>query len=158
MIPQLDLLARLRDVHPPAEPPWWPLAPGWWIALALLVALAVLVIRYAPPWWRRLRLRRRLLAALDAIARRHRAGAPADAAVVEVSQLLRLAALTRFPERNVAGLHGGDWVAFLESRDRKPDRMESVREALTAAPYRPLARVDAAPLLKAARGWLRAVI
>ena len=34
---QGDPLEQLRDVHMPADPSWWPLALGWWIA-ALLIA------------------------------------------------------------------------------------------------------------------------
>jgi hypothetical protein len=168
MIADLDLLARLRDVHPPPAPSWWPLAAGWWAMLVVIVVLVVISIRIAPPWWRRLRLRRRLMAMLEAIARRHRAGAPAEATVAEVSSLLRRAALARFPESAVAGLHGGDWLAFLEARDRTPGRFAALRGALTVAPYAPYASlapndrhgagIDAAPLLRAARGWLRAVL
>ncbi len=159
MNPELDLLARLRDVHAPPEPPWWPPAPGWWLVALLAVALLVIAIRYGPSWWRRLRLRRRLMAALEAIARRHRAGAPAAATVAEVSSLLRLAALARFPERDAAGLHGGAWIAFLEGCERAPGRFEPLREVLTVAPYAPAgANFDAASLLRSARGWLRAVL
>jgi hypothetical protein len=68
---QLDLAARLRDVHPPSEPPWWPPAPGWWIVALITLALVALAIHYALPHWRRWRMRQGLLAALEAIARRH---------------------------------------------------------------------------------------
>ena len=92
------------------------------------------------------------------------ARSPAAETAAEVSQLLRLAALERFPERNAAGLQGGAWIAFLESCDRAPGRFAALREALTAAPYSPRAatlkgastQVD--PLLSAARGWLQAVV
>jgi hypothetical protein len=148
VIPELELLARLRDAHPPAAPPWWPPAPGWWIALVLAAALAVLALRTLPGWWRRLRLRRRLLAALAAAA-----------TAAEVSQLLRLAALERFPQRSPAGLHGAEWIAFLEACDTEPGRFATLAEALTAAPYRGGGAGDeAARLRAAARGWLRAVL
>ena len=162
MIPDPDLLAQLRDLHPPAAPSWWPLAPGWWIALLLAVALLALAVRHGPPWWRRLRLRRHLLGRLDAIARRHRAGLPAATTAAEVSALLRIAALARFPDRDLAGLHGGEWIAFLDGCDRVPGRFEALQDALTVAPYAPDAHagagLDPAPLLRAARGWLRAVL
>ena len=148
MNPTLELFARLRDAHPPPDPAWWPPASGWWVALLVVIALAALVLVYSRPRWRRWRLRRRLLAQLEAAA-----------SAAEVSQLLRLAALARFPERNPAGLHGADWIAFLEARDRAPGRFAALREALTEAPYRASRPGDdVAPLREAARGWLRAVV
>ena len=30
----------LRDLHLPAEVGWWPLAPGWWVLIAIVAALA----------------------------------------------------------------------------------------------------------------------
>jgi len=156
---EVELAVRLRDVHPPPEPPWWPPAPGWWVALVVGAILVALAIRYALPYWRRWRMRRRLLAVLEAIARRHRAGAIEAATAVEVSQLLRLAALERFPQSDAAGLCGGAWIEFLEARDRVPGRFEALRTALTVAPYGlPGTSADAAALLRAAQGWLRAVI
>ena len=159
MIPDLDLLGLLRDAHPPPEPSWWPPAPGWCVAAVLGVLLAAFAIRRLPVLWRRWRTRRRLLAMLDAILARQRAGLPRHEVCAEVSALLRLAAMLRFPERNVGGLHGQAWIAFLESRDRVPRRFESLREVLTIAPYAPgAAGADPLPLVRAARGWLRAVL
>lgn len=156
---ELELAARLRDLHAPPDPPWWPPAPGWWIVALAGVVLIALAIRYALPRWRRWRMRRRLLGALEAIGRRHRAGALTAATAAEVSQLLRRAALERFPQSRAAGLHGDAWIAFLERCDRAPGRFGTLREALTVAPYAPRGfDADASALLLAARGWLRAVI
>jgi len=147
-MPELDLLARLRDVHPPAAPGWWPPAPGWWIALVVVVALGALAWRFAPAAWRRWRLRRRMLAALAAAAN-----------AAEVSQVLRHAAVLRFPARDCAGLHGAEWIAFLEAEGRTPGRFAALGEALTEMPYRePRAGDDFLPLARAARGWLREVL
>jgi len=143
-----ELAALLRDAHPPEAPPWWPLAPGWWFALFVLLVLAAYALRLLRPWWRRTRLRRRLLAALSAAA-----------SEAEVSQLLRAAALERFPEQPHAGLHGAQWIAFLEARDRAPGRFAALHAALAESPYRPpRAGGELAPLREAARGWLRAVL
>src|SRR5262245_57128894 len=159
MTVELDLAVALRDVHPPPEPPWWPPAPGWWILLLVALILLAIAIRYARPRWRRWRIRRRLLAELEAIGRRHRGGALETATAADVSQLLRRAALECYPQIAAAGLVGDDWIAFLAARDRTPGRFESLRNALIAAPYRsPGTQVDANALLVAVRGWLRPAI
>ena len=143
-----ELAARLRDLHPPEAPPWWPPAPGWWLALLAALLLAAIAARRAAPAWRRWRLRRKLLAALEAAA-----------TAAEISQLLRAAALARFPQHPAAGLHGAQWIAFLEACDRAPGRFSALTEALTEMPYRaPRAGDDVAPLRAAARGWLRAAV
>ena len=152
-------LSNLRDLALPPEVPLWPPAPGWWIVLIVALVLLAVAIRYARPHLRRWRMRRKLLAELEAIVRRHRAGALETATAAEVSQLLRRAALERFPAIAAAGLVGDDWIAFLAARGRTPGRFEALRHALTAAPYgRPGTDADAAALLGAARGWLREAI
>ncbi len=44
-----QLLEQLRDVHLPEPVSWWPLAPGYWIVLALVV-VALGMLAY---WLRR---------------------------------------------------------------------------------------------------------
>jgi hypothetical protein len=41
---QPDPLAALRDIHLPEAVSFWPLAPGWWIALGIMVGLAVAIL------------------------------------------------------------------------------------------------------------------
>jgi Domain of unknown function (DUF4381) len=146
--PELGLLARLRDVHPPDSPSWWPPAPGWWIAAALAIVLGVLAWRFGPAAWRRWRLRRRLLAALED-----------SSSAAEISQVLRRAAILRFPAPECAGLQGAAWLEFLERAAKTRGRFEALGDALTAAPYRaPRPDEDVGPLRTAARGWLREVL
>jgi len=156
---EADLAGALGGARPPPEAPWGPPAPGWWGLLLAALVLVAVGIRYARPRWRRWRMRRRLLAELEAIARRHREGAPENVTAADVSQLLRRAALERFPQIGAAGLVGDDWIAFLAARDRTPGRFESLRNALTAAPYCSSGTLaDANALLIAVRGWLHAAI
>lgn len=42
---QADPLQQLRDIHVPAEPSWWPPAPGWWLVAGLCLAAALWLAR-----------------------------------------------------------------------------------------------------------------
>ena len=57
----------LKDIHLPADVPWWPLAPGWWVLLAALLVLTLLIHWLAV--WRRGVSRRVSTAALCRAAR-----------------------------------------------------------------------------------------
>lgn len=50
---QQDLLQQLRDIHLPAEPSWWPPAPGWWLLGLATVALLFWAVRELRRAWRR---------------------------------------------------------------------------------------------------------
>ena len=49
-----ELLQRMRDIHYPEAPGWFPPAPGWWFLLLLLL----LAIGYALYRWRKRRAQR----------------------------------------------------------------------------------------------------
>lgn len=36
-----DLMSQLRDIHTPDPVSWWPLAPGWWILMLLVIGAIV---------------------------------------------------------------------------------------------------------------------
>ena len=98
---------RLHDVHAGSAPAWWPPAPGWWVALALVgIVLALLA-----SW----RIRRRRL---DAVILRLFDLAVADAGspsrqVAAMSELLRRAA--RRKDAGADTLDGEDWLRFLDA-------------------------------------------
>jgi Domain of unknown function (DUF4381) len=126
----------LRDLHLPPPVDWWPLAPGWWLVLALvLLALAWLVRR---AWHKR-----RFLA-----PRRHavRALAEIEAAYLEhrnpvvlarqASELLRRSMLAYAPRHEVAGLTGEPWLAWLDRDLPVPWFHTEGGKSLLQLPYR----------------------
>ena len=44
MAPNAQALAGLRDIHLPEAGSIWPLAPGWWLLAAAVVALGLLAL------------------------------------------------------------------------------------------------------------------
>jgi hypothetical protein len=129
----------LRDIHVPLDAPWWPLAPAWWLLIAvLLVALAFASHRV---WraWRVARLRRVLLRAHDELAAAHAAPDDGAALVAGLSLLLRRASKRHAPQ--ALRLRDEDWLAFLDGGDPARPFREGPGRLLLDGPYR--ARIDA---------------
>jgi hypothetical protein len=126
----------LRDIHLPEPVSWWPPAPGWWLLLAILLT----ALGFALGWWLRRRQRRvlrELLGELDAIERQHRHRHDTSATVQQLSVLLRRAALSFHPRREVAGLTGPDWLDWLDRIGRSRTFSTGVGALLDDSPYRP---------------------
>lgn len=164
MQPGLD---QLRDIQGITGVPWWPLAPGWWLLLAVLV-----VIAYAAFHWRailRLRVpvpgitlgtwRWDAAAQLRSLRRRARADQDAKTTAGELSELLRRIAMARWGRDACAGLNGEDWLAWLAARDPKGFPWEARGRLLISAPYAPagpLSDRDLFALIDAAYAWISA--
>ena len=106
-------LEQLADIHLPSSVSWWPLAPGWWILLALILAAAIGF------WlWRRHKARN----FYRTIAQHQLAGIYADfqqtqnaaAYLQALSLLLRRTALTAYPQSFNASIKGDDWLQWLD--------------------------------------------
>jgi hypothetical protein len=125
---------KLRDIHLPPPPDFWPPAPGWWllavIVLALLAWAGVIV-------WKRARLRqtqRRLLGLLDEL---ERTGSHEPRKLAELSILLRRIALMHYPRQQVAGLTGESWLHFLDSSGGDGGFANGPGRVLAEGPYMP---------------------
>jgi len=101
-------LANLRDIAVPEPPPLWPPAPGVWVLLIVVAAVAISVAVFMWRRWADNAYRRAGLALLDD-ARTTR-----DANIV-----LKRVALAVYPRSEVAPLCGDDWAAFLDGKCRK---------------------------------------
>ncbi len=100
----------LRDVHVTDTPPLWPLAPGWWLVLALLGAVIAVVAG--------LRLyRRHRLARWRALFDETGVASEPAARVAAISGLLRRA--SRRVDAQADRLQGEDWLRFLDGETRK---------------------------------------
>jgi hypothetical protein len=95
-------LNNLRDIFIPDPPPFWPPAPGAWIALGIVVAMLILV------GWRLHAVRKRNAYRKAGLLLLRSAETAHDVAVV-----IKRVALAVFPREQVASLYGDDWVAFL---------------------------------------------
>ncbi len=110
----------LADLHLPAEPSWWPLAWGWWVALAL-----VLIMIAASIWWlqRQRRQNRAKKSALKLLTNIHTSKMfqqqSEQKKVTYANDVLRQVCLSYYPRYIMAGLHSEQWYQFLDSQSNK---------------------------------------
>jgi hypothetical protein len=151
--------AILRDIHDLDTIPWWPPAPGWWIAFGVLALLLLAAglrywLRYSGlmPGWRG--DARRQLRALQKALRQEDPRAIAG----RLSTLLRRIAMARGGRRQAAGLSGDRWLSWLEANDSTGFSWTKRGQVLLQAPYMPPAwtveRKEVARLVVAAKRWV----
>jgi len=149
----LDLLDRLRDIREPAAPGFWPPAPGWWLLAALLLAALILLGWIARRRRKRQRPIRRALEELESW-RTHAADRSDTEAASELAQLLKRAALARYPRATVARLSGDAWLAFLNHSGDTDRFSQGAGRALGDLRYAPVLEFEAEALAALTRAWL----
>ena len=95
-------LDKLRDIFIPDPPPFWPPAPGVWVALGIVVLMALLA------GWRLYANRKRNAYRKAGLLLLGNARTSYDVSVV-----MKRVALAAFPREQVASLYGDDWAVFL---------------------------------------------
>lgn len=126
----------LRDLHLPEAIGWWPLAPGWWVVIALAIAgLVVLLRRYLRTRARGAARRYALLQLKELTAEfeQHRDAVAFSSAL---SALLRRTMLSYAPRQEVAGLTGDAWLAWLDKDLDQPRFQSEAGRKLLELPYR----------------------
>lgn len=150
----------LRELHLPEVIGWWPLAPGWWV----LIALAMLGLGYllykALLKWRWNAARRMALRELARVQGEYESGLDAVTLATELSELLRRTMLAYARRDEVAGLTGKRWLQWLDrGLDNQPFSNGS-GQILQSLPYQNRDRieddVDIDGLIKAVQQRLRA--
>lgn len=146
-----DPLAGLRDIHLPEDVSTLPLAPGWWVLAALLIAGVLLAWLASRRRQARQRYRREGAALLNQL--------PADLSAADqlqgINQLLKRVALAAYPHSAVAGYHGRQWLAFLQQAAPAVPQPAELAEILTAGVYAPAPEAANVTVLQNyAREWI----
>jgi len=164
MNPDISALP-LRDIHLPDAVSWWPLAPGWWIVIALLLLLSLSVVL-----WRYLRkqgqLRRDASLELKQIVAEYKKRDNARQLINQLSMLLRRLCVSAHPHYASAGLTGVAWLQFLDEIHRKKNKPKIRRfstpsgELLITVPYnnsKKISQNDVNALIAMCQDWVRAL-
>ena len=149
----------LRDIHLPQPVSWWPLPPGWWIVLALVLLVTGLGV-----WFYRRRRLQRLSAVylarleLHKVHERYIYNEDLRQFAVELSSLLRRLSISLYPRAETASLTGEDWLRHLDQPLPEKPFSTGAGRILIEAPYRRQTHIeDVEHLLKLCESWIDAV-
>lgn len=147
-----DPLSQLKDIHLPQTGGFWPPAPGWWVLLAIALALTVLAFvlirrKYRRNLW--LRTARKELQRLE------RAATADDRWFAALNQLLKQSARIRYPERLPESLSGEPWIHFLlETSPTDRIAYRPIVEAMVNSAWQPVPACKPEDAVGFARTWL----
>ncbi len=106
----------LQNLHPIVLPPevgLWPLAPGWYLVLAVLFFLSGRLLLL---WYRKLQANRyRFEAKAELFRIRSHLNKEKGTGFRELPLLVKSTALKVYPRKKVANLYGSEWLRFLDS-------------------------------------------
>lgn len=159
MNPQ-DPLAALHALREPALIGWWPLAPGWWALIILLLLALSLLAWYCFKRYRGNAYRRMALRQLQDICDSFQSGSIENKTQAKLlgntNALLKSVALRTFPQRDIASLSGETWVAFLNDTRGNTSSTTTFPPAFTDAVYqRDIPAIDVQLLFSTSQSWIK---
>lgn len=148
----------LRDIHLPDPVSWWPLAPGWWALLLLLVS-AVLLTAYFIRRYRNHKISALYLAnqELERIKTDFNINQDKSNLVKELSELIRRLSISIFPREESAGLTGEEWLKFLDQYSAKNEFDNGIGRVLIEAPYQADPEFHSNELIGLVSTWIETV-
>ncbi|MBS0358674.1 MAG: DUF4381 domain-containing protein [Proteobacteria bacterium] len=147
-------LSALKDIHLPAPISYWSLAPGWYFLLLIVLIAAGIGAYFGWKHWHRSRAKNQALKKLIQLENAYRESKDVHSTVQEISILLRRVALAYFPRKQVAGLFGKSWIAFLEKTTPEKYFDKKTVELFVTASYQKNSTVNIESLFTFSRHWI----
>ncbi len=126
----------IRDLHLPEAIGWWPLAPGWWVLIALAAAALFVLLRRLGRAYARGAARRHALRQLEMYSKEYLTHLDGVLFGTQLSELVRRTMLAYAPRSEVAGLTGEEWLAWLDRDLDTPRFKGEAGRKLLEIPYR----------------------
>ena len=121
----MNPMDQLKDIHLPTQVSAWPPAYGWWLlAIALLTLALFAAYKFYKFYQYRLAIRQatKILNNLDSA----QTDWPA-----QLNSVLKRLVISYFPAKQVAALHGDDWVNFLceqTHHHKNTNKLDAIRQ------------------------------
>ncbi|WP_054112686.1 DUF4381 domain-containing protein [Marinagarivorans algicola] len=117
---QAQIQAQMADIIEPAAIGHWPIAWGWWLLIAAIIALLSIVLIAMIQRYRHNRYRRFALNALQDISKKTPINAQQQAQ--QLMQLSKQVGLHAYPSHrhSIATAHGEQWLQWLNTTTARP--------------------------------------
>lgn len=152
MNPQ-DPLTALNPLREPQLIGWWPLAPGWWLLLAVLLLCLGVALFFMLRRYRRNAYRRQALRQLQRIQQQYREDQNQQRSIAATNALLKSVAIHAYPQKDVASASGEAWLQFLNVALRPEDAFDP---QFSLAVYSNQAiNIELEAVARSAQQWIR---
>lgn len=152
MNPQ-DPLANLNPLRQPELISWWPLAPGWWLLLAIVLLGLSALVYFLVRRHRDNAYRRRALQQLQRLQQEYLVERNTSAYLAKTNALLKSVALLAYPRREVAASSGEEWLSFLNNPLSDAEQFQP--EFVTGAYQRVCPQIDMEQIHRSATKWIK---
>lgn len=145
----------LRDIHLPNPISWWPLAPGWWLVIGIIllcIIFAVIILKY----FMRPTLYKEAATALARIESEFQQHEDATYSIKEISALLRRVILSQNGSDKKGGITGHAWLEILDKNMNGEEFREGPGKLLLSGPYQEnVDKRDVPELIELCRKWIK---
>lgn len=149
-----DPLAQLKDIHLPDPVSWWPLAPGWYGVMILIVIVMIALTYFFYKRHLNALPKKQALILLKAYSEHYEKERNAQLTSARISELLKRVALVYFPRMEVASIHGDAWIEFLNQTGKGID-FTPVKGMLLDSPFKMAETVNLKPLITRTEQWIK---
>jgi len=145
MTPQTEL--AIQDIQLPAAASGWPPAIGWWLLALLIIGsvigAAVLLKRYQKKWG----YRKAALALLKTEYKQWQHQSAEDTALTvktlqNMLAILKRTAITAYPDANLSGMYGVQWIQALNQQTSAPCFTETLENIVIEQQYKTESTID----------------
>jgi hypothetical protein len=154
---QAQATLSLRDIHLPADPGYWPLAPGWWLLMIICTVIVYFLIKQFLKIRKRKKINHLLQQQLFNIHEEYKNHQNKHQFAIDIAELLRRFVKYILKDPQATSLTGKDWVVYLNNSSDQPIFSKFERE-LTQAQYLPNVEFDVYSLFATIKNYFPAAI
>ncbi len=148
-------LDQLRPNHLPDPIGIWPPAIGWWVLAALIMLMVTGIGYWLIRRWKNNHYRRQGVKQANHLLALYSQHKNSLRFAHDCNRLLKQVALHAYPQKDVAGLHGQQWQAFLAEKGQDQQFINGAGEAFGEGRFSPDWTPDIDALHKLTLSWIK---